>query len=551
MAADVKQQQRRQVFAAVEDGLDRMTDADAAALVSRIQAGDSEALGELYRHGRRRVERYVARRMVDRNDVEDVVQETFLRALEMAGEFNPDGQAVGAWLCGRVASHTLRDYGRKDRFAKLSAAEAAMGAAMEAAHIGSGQSAHERESTPLSPRMVHALARLSPALRQSMQLRFMDEMTPAQAAEVAGTSAGAIAQNCTAARKRLRAEFADLAPVSTSALDGMTKKDAVLTALRTTDGDMPAALVWLREQGLTVDESYAYGVRNGRQVRTVRAQAQAECQPKSAAEIAAAEEEFARVNASRHATKKEVAGAAALVYEARNGRLPSPADLAALVEGVSTTTAIVALREVREGPAAGDVAATRGMAQHAAPAVGAQLPAVEKTDPARQPKRAQAYQAAQRFWSEQKELPICDELAEFAGMSRGTCAVVLQEIRAAIAAQPVPAHTTAEPDAAAESGSAVNAQAEAKPEPTAVIPVPRAAEPDSPVKDRATVALAESRRQTDAAVTAAEEAVQLREQPAQAAEVERERSQQVARWQDEDRGAGADRSRADALELAS
>ncbi|MFI5614552.1 RNA polymerase sigma factor [Amycolatopsis sp. NPDC051903] len=494
-----------------------MSEADAAALVSRIQAGDSEALGELYRHGRERVERYVARRMVEQTDVEDVVQETFLRVPEMTREFNPDTHEVGAWLCGKVARHTLTDYGRKDRFRRLSAQEAAGRALSEAVHLGPAQDAHEREATPLSPRMVHALAKLSPAQRRGMQLRYLDEMTTEQAAEVAGSSAGAIVQNCLSARKKLRAELADLAPVSTSVLDGMSKKDAVLTALRTTDNDMPAALAWLREQGITVDESYAYGIRNGSRV----AAAPIETAPRSDAEIAAAEKEFARASASRRATKREVACAAARVHDARHGRLPSPDELMGLVEGLSRTTAIVGLRNARQQLAAADGDTTAPQAPRDHRGSGAELPAVAKTDQERQPKRGQAYQAAQQYWRDHRELPTVDELTEHSGISRGTCGNVLAEIRAAM---------TETPEAPG-------------------IPAPRAAEPEQPVEDRAATALAVSRRQTDAALTAAASAVQqLRAAPeACAEEAERERSQQVASWQ-ADEAAAAGR---DALELAS
>ncbi|MEC3974572.1 sigma-70 family RNA polymerase sigma factor [Amycolatopsis sp. H20-H5] len=337
------------------DGLGEISESDAAALVPQIKAGDSEALGQLYRHGRERVERYLKRRMVDTTDVEDVVQETFLRVPEMTKDFNPDTTEVGAWLCGRVARWTLTDYGRKDRFERLSARDTASRALSESIHTGPVQDARDREATPLSPRMVHALAKLAPAQRRGMQLRYLDEMTAEQAAEVAGSSAGAVVQNCVAARKKLRAELADVAPVSTSALAGMSKKDAVLTALRTVGTDNPTgAMAWLKEHGVKVDDSYVYAIRNGRRPET----AVVEPAPRSAAEIADAEHTLERVTSSSSATKKELACAAARLYDARNGRLPSPDELTQLVDGVSRTTAVVGLRAARQQRADTDDAAT-------------------------------------------------------------------------------------------------------------------------------------------------------------------------------------------------
>lgn len=245
-------------------GLGALSEPDARSLVARVRAGDADAWGELYQAGRAQVERYLARRMVEQADVEDVVQDAFLRAREMTTEFNPATHEVGAWLCGRVARHTLTDYGRKQRFRYLSERDAMVEAAREVAHTGPPESESQRESRPLSPRMEHALARLTPAQRRSMQLRYIDQLTTEQAGEVAGSSAAAIAQNCAEARKRLRAELADLAPASESWLDGMTKRQAVSIALANSRGEVPAAMEWLRAEGVRVDQSYVYAIRNGR-----------------------------------------------------------------------------------------------------------------------------------------------------------------------------------------------------------------------------------------------------------------------------------------------
>jgi RNA polymerase sigma-70 factor (ECF subfamily) len=237
-----------------------LSEAERVALIARVRAGDQEALGRLYRDARPAVMRYLARRMdVCRDDLEDVVQETFLRAPAMAAEFKPDTHEVGAWLCGRVAHWTLADRYRKQRFAQHSARDAGIDAALR----GPVESAHSRETRPVSPRIVQALARLTPAQRRAVQLRYLDGYSNETAAEVAGSTPKALASNALDARKRLCKELADVAPRPVSWVATLPQAMAVRAALAGTGNDMPAALAWLRERGVTVNDSYAYKIRKG------------------------------------------------------------------------------------------------------------------------------------------------------------------------------------------------------------------------------------------------------------------------------------------------
>ena len=237
--------------------------ASDSGLRPALRAGERAAAGELYRRHRTRVAAYLARRMVCPADVEDVVQDTFLRLWDSAagdevGEFDPTTHEFGAWLCGRVARHTLIDYRRKDRFRQL----AALDIARDQARRQPAQTAHERETTPVSVRVVTAQARLTPAQRRSVQLRYLDGYSTAAAAIVAGCSPGAIATHCLAARARLRAELADLAPPAHPLAAG-SKLAAVRAAFVAVGApDVGAALEWLRERGIQVDPSYAYTIRN-------------------------------------------------------------------------------------------------------------------------------------------------------------------------------------------------------------------------------------------------------------------------------------------------
>lgn len=243
--------------AVIED----LTAAELATLFGRVRQGDTGSLGELYRQCRPAVVRYLAQRMDHSpGDVEDVAQETFLRVVDEARAFGGTPRDVRGWLCGWVAQHTLGDYRRHDRWRQHSAVDAAV----DVLRRGPVESAAERESRPLSPRVLSALAQLPPAQRRSMQLRFLDGLSAEAAAEVAGSRPKAIVQNCVLARKRLRAELADLAPQRTSWLEGVSKAEAVRAAFEVVGtADVSAVMGWLRERGVSVPDSYVYAVRNG------------------------------------------------------------------------------------------------------------------------------------------------------------------------------------------------------------------------------------------------------------------------------------------------
>ncbi|PRQ09009.1 RNA polymerase sigma factor [Enhygromyxa salina] len=74
--------------------------ADAQRL-SRARAGDESALGELYEAHVDGLWSFVFYRVArDPAVCEDVVQDTFLRALERGEDFDPARGSFGGWLCG-------------------------------------------------------------------------------------------------------------------------------------------------------------------------------------------------------------------------------------------------------------------------------------------------------------------------------------------------------------------------------------------------------------------------------------------------------------------
>lgn len=242
-------------------GLGGLSETDAAALVQQVRAGDRQAWARLYEHGRTAVERYLAHRVREQADVPDVVQETFVRLPQFAARFEPGRDTVGAWLCGQVASYSLAEYGHQ-RWRRTSAEAQARDTA-QAGPVPVAESAQERESRPLSARMVAALQALPPQQRDMVQLRHVEQLEAEDAARQSGITRGAALRRDARARQGLRAQLADLAPSPVSALVSLPKREAVTAALGVLgpQASAPQVVAWLRTQGVRVSRSCVHNTR--------------------------------------------------------------------------------------------------------------------------------------------------------------------------------------------------------------------------------------------------------------------------------------------------
>lgn len=87
-------------------------------LIRACASGDNRALEDLFRRHGERVHRVIGRlRMVDRKDLDDIVQTTFLEVHRSAGRFE-GGSAVGSWILG-IAMNVVRHHVRSESRRRL------------------------------------------------------------------------------------------------------------------------------------------------------------------------------------------------------------------------------------------------------------------------------------------------------------------------------------------------------------------------------------------------------------------------------------------------
>jgi RNA polymerase sigma-70 factor (ECF subfamily) len=158
---------------------------DEENLVQRAKQGDEEAFAQLYEGYFDKIYRYVALRIGDRMEAEDIAQQVFLKAIKAISSFKWKGVPFSAWLF-RIAHNQVVDYLRKTKKRISVRLE-------EDVLVASGDDPHEVFGRKLDiERLNQAAMKLTPAQLEVISLRFASEMSVAQVAEVMGRSQGAV-----------------------------------------------------------------------------------------------------------------------------------------------------------------------------------------------------------------------------------------------------------------------------------------------------------------------------------------------------------------------
>jgi RNA polymerase sigma-70 factor (ECF subfamily) len=84
---------------------------DEKNLVERARGGESEAFGLLYDYYLPKIYRFVLLKVGHREEAEDLVHQTFLKAWENIEQYRSLGYPFGSWLY-RIARNTVIDYYR-------------------------------------------------------------------------------------------------------------------------------------------------------------------------------------------------------------------------------------------------------------------------------------------------------------------------------------------------------------------------------------------------------------------------------------------------------
>ncbi len=163
--------------------MSQATESDERLLIEAAQH-DPSRFAELYEQNFHRVYAYVARRVHDRMEIQDLTAQVFHRALANLGKFKWKGAPFRAWLY-RIASNAIADR------AKQKAREST-----DQLNDPSSESftAVDLEAVERRARLFRAVDKLPEDQRRVIEMRFADEKSIREIADELERSEGAIKQ---------------------------------------------------------------------------------------------------------------------------------------------------------------------------------------------------------------------------------------------------------------------------------------------------------------------------------------------------------------------
>ena len=158
---------------------------DEESLVRRAQEGNQEALTQLYEANFDKIYRYVALKIGDRFEAEDITQQVFINAIKSISRFRWQGTTFSAWLY-RIAHNQIVDYLRRKSKRPMVPLEKA------ATQSGNEDPVAVAELNVSMEKVAQATRKLTKAQQEVISLRFTSERSITEVAEIMGKSEGAI-----------------------------------------------------------------------------------------------------------------------------------------------------------------------------------------------------------------------------------------------------------------------------------------------------------------------------------------------------------------------
>jgi RNA polymerase sigma-70 factor (ECF subfamily) len=169
------------------------------ALVRRVLDGDLETYAVLVRRYRSRFSRYALHMLGNREDAEEALQDAFVRAWRALARCR-DPERFDAWLF-RILANRCRTRGSRRR--RYEATFVRNERALEHALDERRSTASDGESE-LSARLSGALALLDPDQREAFLLKYVEELSYEEMAELTGAGVSALKMRVKRAADRLR-----------------------------------------------------------------------------------------------------------------------------------------------------------------------------------------------------------------------------------------------------------------------------------------------------------------------------------------------------------
>lgn len=156
-------------------------------IIQRAKSGDEAAFTQIYECYFEKIYRYVALKIGNKMEAEDLAQQVFLKALQSIDSFKWRGIGISAWLF-RIAHNQIVDYFRKEKKVVTTCLD---GVVIPATTDGDNPQLMAEQRIDVE-RLMLATKKLTLAQQEVISLRFAGELSIAEAAQLMGKSEGAI-----------------------------------------------------------------------------------------------------------------------------------------------------------------------------------------------------------------------------------------------------------------------------------------------------------------------------------------------------------------------
>ena len=171
---------------------------DTNRLIDQILQGDRQAYAQVVARYQDGIFAFLWRMGLRRAVIEELAQETFVRAWTHLGDFQPARSAFSTWLFAIGRNLALNEIGRAGHRLEVASEDDVEIAACD----DTPATALERKRS--RARIHAALGRLAPAQRSVLALSYLSELSIAEVAAIEGIGVGAVKVRLHRARRAMR-----------------------------------------------------------------------------------------------------------------------------------------------------------------------------------------------------------------------------------------------------------------------------------------------------------------------------------------------------------
>lgn len=154
-------------------------------LIKKAQNGENQAFGQLYDQYVTRIYRFVFLKVTNRHDAEDLTHQIFLQAWQNIQSFQFRGFPLSSWLY-KIAMNAVIDFYRTRKN------EESIELIAEDAFAETPEFAKNIDQALELQTVKFALAKLEPDQQNVLVMKFIDELSNKEIAEIFGKSEGAV-----------------------------------------------------------------------------------------------------------------------------------------------------------------------------------------------------------------------------------------------------------------------------------------------------------------------------------------------------------------------